>query len=336
MENGGLQDQGSRVASSGYSTRMRETADIPFLPGRAIAEILVITGLCILGMSLFLFLGMFLLMLALGLQNPSDAQFGTLREMGSSGRIGLLFLQGIVALGAFVATPWFVRFLMPGSPFEGPRPVRPGVTLVLLVAGLALLMMPVNSWLSSWNQSLQPPSFMEGFYRWALEKEKEMEEMVLFLVSFSSLPEAFAGFLVIAVVAGVSEEFFFRKLLQPRILGLTGNLHVAVWLTAAIFSAIHLQFMGFLPRMALGALFGYYYAWTGNIFLPVLGHVLNNSITLLALYLYQTRISPINVEDPQQIPWYIGAVAAGVTWSLASMVKDEAEKIRSRHSSSAL
>jgi membrane protease YdiL (CAAX protease family) len=80
--------------------------------------------------------------------------------------------------------------------------------------------------------------------------------------------------------------------------------------------------------MALGALFGYYFYWTGNIWLPVFGHCLNNGITLIGMYLYNRNMSPIDVEDPGQIPWYLGAVAAGVTWSLATMVKEEADKIR--------
>jgi hypothetical protein len=113
--------------------------------------------------------------------------------------------------------------------------------------------------------------------------------------------------------------------------GLTGNIHLAVWLTAFLFSAIHFQFFGLVPRMVLGALFGYYFYWTGNIWLSVFGHSLNNGLTLVGLYLYKQNLSPIDVEDPEQIPWYIGAVAAGVTWSLATMVKDESDKIRKRN-----
>jgi hypothetical protein len=82
--------------------------------------------------------------------------------------------------------------------------------------------------------------------------------------------------------------------------------------------------------MALGALFGYYFYWTGNIRLPILAHILNNAITLAGLVLYQQKVSSINVEDPAQIPWFIGAISAGVVLSIASMVQEEADKIRSR------
>jgi membrane protease YdiL (CAAX protease family) len=135
------------------------------------------------------------------------------------------------------------------------------------------------------------------------------------------------GFLVISLIAGLSEEFFFRKMLQPRIISLTGNHHAGIWITAFIFSAIHLQFFGLIPRMALGALFGYYFCWTGNIWLPVLAHALNNALTLTGLILYRQQLSPVNVEDPSEVPWVLGALAAGLVWSLSSMVKEEAQKI---------
>ena len=86
------------------------------------------------------------------------------------------------------------------------------------------------------------------------------------------------------------------------------------------------QFYGLIPRMILGALFGYYFYWTGNIALAMFGHILNNGITLIGIVLYQNKISPIDVENPEQIPWYLGALAAGITWSLVIMFKDEAEK----------
>jgi membrane protease YdiL (CAAX protease family) len=210
------------------------------------------------------------------------------------------------------------------------RGINLNITLLLLVFGLGLLMMPVNSWLSAFNQALHLPSFLDDFQRWAMAKEFEMEKLTLFLVDFSSPLEMVLGFMVVSLIAGFSEEYFFRKLLQPRVMGIFGNPHAGIWITAFIFSAIHVQFYGLFPRMVLGALFGYYYWWTGNIWLSVFAHSLNNAITLIGISLYKADLSPINVEDPQQIPWFLGAIAAGVTWSLASLVKEEADKIRYR------
>jgi membrane protease YdiL (CAAX protease family) len=295
---------------------------------KAISEILVLIGLCITGMLVFSGLAIFVGALITGADASELTGIHGLEEFGSTGRMAMLVMQGLIALGSFVLFPGLIRFLMPLS--AEPVSIRPNATILILVTGLSVLMLPVNSWLAAWNQSIQLPEFLNGFQTWAFQKEMEMEKLTMFLVQFSSLTESLLGFLVIAILAGITEEYFFRKLLQPRISTLFGNQHIGIWLTAFIFSAIHIQFYGLIPRMALGALFGYYYYWTGNIKLPMLAHILNNAITLAGLVLYQQKVSSLNVEDPSQIPWFIGAISAGVVWSISSMVQDEADKIRSR------
>jgi membrane protease YdiL (CAAX protease family) len=302
----------------------------PEISTRPLAQLLVIAGLAMLGILIFSGLGLAAMRFWLPEAGSSPQGFPNLQALGSDGRTALLLVQGLTQLGGFLVFPMFVYLLLPGTSFEPKYSISPNLTILLLIVGLAMLMMPVNSWLATLNQSVQLPSFLKGFEKWAHDRESETEQLTLFLVDFDNPAQAVLGFVVIAGIAGITEEYFFRKLVQPRIFGLTSNIHLAVWMTAFIFSAIHVQFLGLIPRMALGALFGYYYVWTGNIRLAMFGHFLNNSITLAGIYLYRLEISPINVEDPQQIPWYLGPLAAGVTWSLSVMVKDEADKIRSR------
>jgi len=291
----------------------------------ALSEILILTGLCLLGMFVFSAAGLYLF----------SAMFGfTMEELSSAlgsaasfpeMRMPILLLQGLIAAGSFILFPWLMRFIRPEA--EHINGINPGFSILALIAGLSVLMMPVNAWLAAWNQSIRLPSFLQGFQSWAWEKEQEMEKLTAFLTSFSGNGEMLAGFVVIALVAGISEEFFFRKMIQPRIIALTGNPHLGIWLTAFIFSAIHMQFYGLVPRMVLGALFGYYFFWTGNIWLSMLAHSLNNGLTLLGFILYQQKISPVNVENPEVIPWYLGAVSAGIVWGLAVILKDEARKL---------
>jgi len=84
--------------------------------------------------------------------------------------------------------------------------------------------------------------------------------------------------------------------------------HWGIWLTAIIFSAIHVQFYGFLPRLFLGALFGYMYHYTGSLIYPILAHILNNSLTLLAVYLSNQGHLSIDMEstDTVSIPAALG------------------------------
>ncbi len=92
--------------------------------------------------------------------------------------------------------------------------------------------------------------------------------------------------MVIAVVAGLAEELIFRGCLQQIMQQIVKNKHIAVWVTAFIFSAIHFQFYGFLPRMLLGALLGYLFLWSGNIWVPIIVHTANNVIGVITAYLY--------------------------------------------------
>lgn len=303
---------------------------MPLLPSltpiKAFSQLLILTGLCILGLFFFSVLGMYICQLAFGLQVDEIQRLAF--ETGNSphARTILLIVQGFSALGSFVVAPMLLPLLSKPdgnkrAPFRIASPLMVG-----LVFAIALLMMPVNAWLAAWNESIHLPEMLSPLQEWAREKEKSLEKITLFLVDFKSPLETVLGFLVVAVLAGLSEEYFFRKMLQTRFIALTRNPHTGIWLTAFIFAAIHIQFYGLIPRMLLGALFGYYYFWTGNIGLAMLGHILNNGITLIGVVLYQKKISPIDVDDPAHFPWYIGAVAAGITWSLAVMFKEEAEK----------
>lgn len=295
-------------------------------PIKALSQLLILTGLCILGLFFFSVLGIFICSAAYGLSFAEIQSLTFSPEENPNARTILLIVQGFSALGSFIAAPLLLRFLSKDGNTTPRLNSSLSPLLVGLVIAIAFLMMPVNAWLAAWNASIHLPDFLKPMQDWAHEKEESLERITLFLVDFQTPLETFLGFLVVAVLAGVSEEYFFRKMLQTRFIALTRNPHMGIWLTAFLFAAIHVQFYGLIPRMLLGALFGYYFYWTGNIGLAMLGHILNNGITLVGVVLYQKKISPIDVDDPAHFPWYIGAVAAGITWSLAVMFKEEAEK----------
>jgi membrane protease YdiL (CAAX protease family) len=128
--------------------------------------------------------------------------------------------------------------------------------------------------------------------QWMREQESAAEALTAQLVAGGDVLLLMSNLFVIALVAAVSEEFFFRGALQ-RIIGLrVRNRHTAVWLTAFLFSAFHLQFYGFLPRMLLGVFLGYLLVWSGTVWLPVLAHFVNNALVLLFLSLWQANDSP--------------------------------------------
>ena len=122
-----------------------------------------------------------------------------------------------------------------------------------------------------------------------------------YITDFDSFSEFLMGILVIGVFAGLGEEFLFRGVVQPKLHAYTGNAHLGIWITAFIFSAIHLQFYGFFPRMLLGAIFGYLYLYSGSLIYPIVAHILNNAVTVILVYLNKLGKLEFNIEETEQV-----------------------------------
>ena len=169
-------------------------------------------------------------------------------------------------------------------------------TLVILVLLSTFFFMILNSGVIEWNKSINFPEFMNSFETWAFNKEKELEKITIFLVSFENNWEFLFGILSIALIPGICEEYLFRGVLQKNFYLISKNIHIAVWLSAFFFSALHLQFYGFFPRMLLGVLFGYIYYWSGSIVYPMIAHIFNNFFSLTIFYFSQKGLLNENFE----------------------------------------
>ncbi|MDH6342276.1 membrane protease YdiL (CAAX protease family) [Parabacteroides sp. PFB2-12] len=133
------------------------------------------------------------------------------------------------------------------------------------------------------NRQMTFPEILAPVETWMRAQEDKAEQMTLLLLEQKGVVTLLFNLLVIAVGAGITEEFYFRGALQRIIARWSGNPHVVIWVTAIIFSAFHLQFYGFLPRMLLGAYFGYLLLWTGSLWVPVFAHFANNAISVIGM-----------------------------------------------------
>ena len=179
-------------------------------------------------------------------------------------------------------------------------------TPVILVLLSTFLFMILNSGVIEWNKSINFPEFMNSFETWAFNKEKELEKITIFLVSFENNWEFLFGILSIALIPGICEEYLFRGVLQKNFYLISKNIHIAVWFSAFFFSALHLQFYGFFPRMLLGVLFGYIYYWSGSILYPMIAHIFNNFFSLTIFYFSQKGLLnetfEVSVNSSPKIP----------------------------------
>ncbi len=167
----------------------------------------------------------------------------------------------------------------------------------LLTIGLVVSFMIVNTVFIQWNLNLKLPAFLAGFEQWALAKEAELKRLTTLLTTFHSNKALLISLLTMAIIPAIGEELLFRGILQNLFHTITQNIHLAIGITAFIFSAIHLQFYGFLPRFLLGALFGYIYWWTKDLSFSMIAHFFNNAFTLLLLFFQQKAWIQFDVEN---------------------------------------
>jgi membrane protease YdiL (CAAX protease family) len=222
-----------------------------------------------------------------------------------------MIVQGSATLFGLIALPslywWAVE---KRNPFQGVKAFNP--LLVPFVLVLMISFIVVDSVIIEWNSNLTFPSFLKGFEDWARSFETKAGEVTKFLTTFDSFGDFVIGMIVIAVLPGIGEELVFRGFLQPTLHRATNNIHVAIWFSAILFSAIHMQFFGFVPRMLLGALFGYLYYWSGNLVIPMLAHFINNGLSVIGIYLYQQGKIPVDIEDTEAAPWALVIICAAV------------------------
>lgn len=227
-------------------------------------------------------------------------------------RVPLLAVQAVTALFGLVIVPGLVWWRVRQKPVSSFFANRTAWSVLLVVAVAVIAFAIVDSAIIQWNKNIMLPSFLREFETWAQAKERELERLTKVLVAFASPGEFLLGVFVIAVLAGITEEFFFRGLIQTELMRAVQNAHVAIWISAIAFSAVHMQFYGFVPRMLLGALFGYLYLWSGNLWVPILAHAVNNALALVLVYASQQRELPLDVEN-EAAPWPVVIVFLALT-----------------------
>lgn len=234
----------------------------------------------------------------------------------SSGKNGSLDFLRLVQIFSS-----FGMFILPAYFFAKFESVN-GITYLSLVrapiilAALTILIMfsfgPMLEYSLELNKGMKLPGFLKGLEEWMLLKETQMEVLTKQLLIMDSPMLLGVNLLMLAIIPALGEELIFRGCLQKIFGRWTGNHHIAIWITAIIFSAIHFQFYGFIPRMLLGALFGYLLVWSGSLWLPIMAHFMNNAIAVVTAYVYQQKglsLDKMYESDPVSLPVQLFSMA---------------------------
>lgn len=210
-------------------------------------------------------------------------------------------------------------------------PVNPQLWFIII--GIMFFSAPIFEQAIKLNERLVLPEALSGLENWMKAKEAELERLTHIFLADTTYWGLIVNLFVVAVIAAIGEEFLFRGCVQGILVRWFRNPHAAVWITAIVFSAIHLQFYGFLPRMLLGALFGYMLLWGKNIWLPVLAHFINNATAVIAaFYLQRQGRSLDDMNFGEQIPSYLYFISFVLTGVLLYQYhKTATEKNTRRH-----
>lgn len=174
-----------------------------------------------------------------------------------------------------------------------PRPDWTNLGLGSTVIIAAIPLVQFTYWL---NRQIPLP-------QWAQSMESTTNDLINNLLISAHPYELFFNLLVIAILPALGEELVFRGVLQKQLGRFWRNPHLAIWVSALIFSAFHLQFEGFLPRMILGAMLGYLLYWSKSLWVPIFAHFVNNGLQIVAQYFYQQELSTFNPDQQDEVHW---------------------------------
>lgn len=175
--------------------------------------------------------------------------------------------------------------------FITPKPIEylrlnkvPSAKSLLFLLATFVAMTPAFNYIVEWNNNISLPESMKSIETWMRNAEDSAQAISNMLLMNNNI---IISILIIGVLTGLSEELLFRGGLQTLLHSRPMNIHIAIWLTAIIFSIMHFQFFGFVPRILLGAFFGYLAYWSGSLWTAIIAHALNNSTVIIAHHVNQ-------------------------------------------------
>lgn len=261
-------------------------------------------------------------------------------------KLPLLIAQGVSSLVMFILAPYLylknykvsnnvlnqtqkvIRHNGDYTSIIGIRsPLKP--LLAIMVVILTLSIFPFLTLTYEWNMTWQFPT---GFHEWAVQQEESLKIMTEQLLKMNSITDLLIVLIVVAIIPGIGEELLFRGLLQTQLSFLIKNIHVVIWITAFIFSAIHMQFFGLIPRMVLGAVFGYIFYWSGSLKYSMIAHSVNNGFQVIATYVLSQSDTTYNLDEQTSFSIYISATSLIISLLILLILKKKFSEIEMENS----
>lgn len=265
-------------------------------------QFILILCLCLIFVILFSIIGGLVTIAAYGFDVSS------LKNLGDPNIIeGLKLFQLFSAVGLFLVPPVVYGLVASKKLLNNlsldrlNKPISYFLILVLMVIST-----PFISWVIELNANMVLPDFLSGVEQWMRSSERQAEDMTKAFLTFDGVGSLFYILVIVAVVPALGEELLFRGVLQKIFISWTKNPHAGIWIASILFSALHMQFFGFFPRLLLGLMFGYIFLWSKSLWLPILGHFINNGSVVIASYFYPESLKDADISVFEESEYSIG------------------------------
>ena len=181
---------------------------------------------------------------------------------------------------------------------------------ILLGIAIMYAILPLNSVFAEWNEGLKLPESMKALEELMKSMQDAAGEVTEKMLNVNNISGLIINLFMIAGLAALGEELLFRSLLQTSLIRICKNAHIGIFIASIVFSFIHFEFYGFLPRLVLGLLLGYMFYFSRSIWIPILMHFVNNGTVVVLYYLNNIGIINIDLEtfDKTNTPILISSI----------------------------
>ena len=262
----------------------------------AYSKFLLAVGVVLICAVLFTLIGTITVSIVYGI-GPAQLQ-GLFNELSNPEVISMLkFMQTISAIGAFVVPALLIAYLFDKKPLQYLAFSKNFSLISVILVVLALIIaIPFINYLVELNSRMSLPSIFSGIEKWMKESENKAAELTERFLVMHSVSDLLFNIFMIGLLPAIGEELLFRGVIQRLFIDWSKNRHIGIWVTAILFSAMHLQFYGFIPRVLLGALFGYLLVWSGSLWLPICAHFANNASAVLFTWLFKEQLMTVDAD----------------------------------------
>ena len=274
----------------------------------------------------FMFLSLIGIVILSGITGIKITEMGNTANWDFSKPGMITFIRGMLLI-QFISLFLIPSFLF--ALFSDPRPAKwlglknsKSIYFILGVAAL-FLAFPLVELTGVFNQDFIPETTKLG--KWMKKSEEEAARQLVFLLQRNTVEDLLKNLLFIAVFAGFGEELFFRGVLQRIFIKLFKSPWAGIIVTAVFFSAIHMQFYGFIPRFILGLLLGLVYWYSGSLWPGIFAHFIYDAFFVLLVYLnpsMATQEGPVLKSGNQVI---MGLVSALLLVAVVYLMKKKSD-----------